>query len=76
MNGNSFLHSYLNVFLLTALCLITLSGCQAASDNVINQSKQEDSLSNEDTVPVRILQMKRKERHSQPRSSKLLTEIQ
>jgi micrococcal nuclease len=49
MNGNSFLHSYLNVFLLTALCLITLSGCQAASDNVINQSKQEDSLSNEDT---------------------------
>jgi micrococcal nuclease len=49
MNGNSFLHSYLNVFLLTALCLITLSGCQAASDNLINQSKQEDSLSNEDT---------------------------
>ncbi|WP_249597870.1 thermonuclease family protein [Peribacillus frigoritolerans] len=49
MNGNSFLHSYLNVFLLTALCLITLSGCQAASDNVINQSKQEKSLSNEDT---------------------------
>jgi micrococcal nuclease len=47
MNGNSFLHSYLNVFLLTALCLITLSGCQAASDNLINQSKQEDSLSNE-----------------------------
>ncbi|PAL18293.1 thermonuclease family protein [Peribacillus simplex] len=49
MNGNSFLHSYLNVILLTALCLITLSGCQAASDNLINQSKQEDSLSNEDT---------------------------
>jgi micrococcal nuclease len=49
MNGNSFLHSYLNVFLLTALCLITLSGCQAASDNVINQSQQENSLSNEDT---------------------------
>ncbi|MFJ7929243.1 thermonuclease family protein [Peribacillus sp. NPDC096448] len=48
MNGKSFLHSYLNVFLLTALCLITLSGCQAASDNLINQSKQEDSLSNED----------------------------
>ncbi|MBT2605733.1 thermonuclease family protein [Bacillus sp. ISL-53] len=47
MNGNSFLHSYLNVFLLTALCLITLSGCQAASDNLVNQSKQEDSLSNE-----------------------------
>jgi micrococcal nuclease len=48
MNGNSFLHSYLNVFLLTALCLITLSGCQAASDNLIKQSKQEDSISNED----------------------------
>lgn len=48
MNGNSFLHSYLNAFLLTALCLITLSGCQAASDNLINQSKQEDSISNED----------------------------
>ena len=48
MNRNSFLHSYLPVFLLTAICLITLTGCQAASDNLINESKQEDSMSNED----------------------------
>ncbi|WHY58037.1 thermonuclease family protein [Peribacillus simplex] len=47
MSGNSLIQSYLNVFLLTALCLITLSGCQAASDNLINQSKQEESISNE-----------------------------
>ncbi|MDM5357817.1 thermonuclease family protein [Peribacillus sp. ACCC06369] len=48
MNRNSFLHSYLPVFLLTAISLITLTGCQAASDNLINESKQEDSMSNED----------------------------
>lgn len=48
MNRNSLLHSYLPVFLLTAICLITLTGCQAASDNLINESKQEDSMSNED----------------------------
>ncbi|MFE3973786.1 MULTISPECIES: thermonuclease family protein [unclassified Peribacillus] len=48
MNKNSFLHSYLYVFFLTAICLISLSGCQAASDNLINESKQDDSLVNED----------------------------
>ncbi|MGE7764291.1 thermonuclease family protein [Peribacillus sp. NPDC096540] len=50
MKRNTFFHSYLHALLLIAICMITLTGCQEVSDNLINESsKQEDSTSNQDT---------------------------
>ncbi|MGE7183091.1 thermonuclease family protein [Peribacillus sp. NPDC006672] len=48
MKRNTFSHSYLHALLLIAICMITLTGCQEVSDNLINDSSKQGT-SNQDT---------------------------